>query len=428
MKPSLDKLPDTIAQGNGRRTVRKGPKLERTTWALVSLLLVLLVIVVIVFERHDNPSAEPDADHLADSKQQPIEPVANEQPKAARKPKTVVPKRKPPKPRTVPSKQQDPKDKATESIAIDLKPKAPPSKEPAETPPERAEAEPQSEEKPADIPPPPEAILNLAEASFLTSPLPQVASNTAAPGRPVTLLKFPRPPEDFKLDILGLKWINTASNPQGDAPQPELASTYSDADQTLTIHTKDDPASQAVATFFLQKNELRFKWKPRASLSKPQQLIRAYAVLHITWKGHPGRYYALHEPHVRDARRIRNQQVRLRPSELPNISDPDNLYLGQGKLEIAEVYSHRFLVTPKSKRLEVPTITRSRKDPPIFIRLEWTDRSLVLKLDSPVNSEGDAKRRRRLFEHVDGNFHLHGSVYRVVDDRVRVEVLRLGSP
>ncbi|MCG8587407.1 MAG: hypothetical protein MI757_22095, partial [Pirellulales bacterium] len=164
------------------------------------------------------------------------------------------------------------------------------------------------------------------------------------------------------------------------------------------------------------------------TLSALQQQFRNHCVLHVTWKGHPGRYYALHDAYVRSSRRIRDQAVRLRSNELPVGIDLENLYFGDGKLELADVYSHKFLSLPMSRRAEIPTLKRSRKDPSLFVDLDTDGGSLTFRFDARVNSKEQVKRRRKLFEHVDGNFYLHASLYRVVDKRIKVEVLRLGSP
>ena len=390
------------------------------------MLLVLLVAAVLVFAVRGGPptvsdDGSPTSDH--ESKALPVHGESSHQPPPPNLRQAT------PSPSAASERQQgEQKVPSHESVIVKIESKKPPREDPPDEVGSKPPSEPEPRAKDQPQTPPQRPAVQLADAAFLSSPLPDVARGTAASGRPVTLLEFPRPPVGAKLELLGLDWINSDAGLPAANVRPKLAATYSASELSLTVHDTSGAASQIVATFFLQKNELRFKWKARASLVAIQRLLRAYAVLHISWKGHPGRYYALHDRHTRDARRIRDQQVRLRPSELPSLADPENLYLGPGKLEIADVYSHRFLVVPKAKRLELPTLTRSRKDPPIFVTLVWHNRSLLVKLDSPINTEQDAQRRRRLFEHIDGNFHLHASLYRVVDNRVKVEILRLGSP
>jgi hypothetical protein len=400
-----------------RRKVRNSARRERIVWGLVLAIIVLFVAsIVILSSRSTAPQMPSDefasnlSEQLDDSSttknvaavKAPV-PI-NEQSAAANEPKPPAKRRR----------------KPVESITIRLEnrpePVVPPQK------PELAPALPKPASKPAmksvrEIKP--------IDAEFLSTPLPAVALGAVAPARPTVLLEFPSIPEDLQLRVWGLEQLNEmlASGKEGST---KLAATYSDSKETLVI--RNESSNEEVATFFLQKRELRFRWKPRKSLAEIQQRLRDYCVLQVIWKGHPGRYYALHDLHARGPRRIREQQVRLRASELPTNIDSRNLFIGNGKLELADVYSHRFLLTGRSQRVEVPTLKQAHKDPTLFVSLTWEENSLVFQLDAPINDERDARRRRKLFAHVDGNFYLHASLYRVVDEKIKVEVMRLGTP
>jgi hypothetical protein len=408
------------------RVAREAAFRSRTVWGLLFVIILLLIAsIVLLSDRSGSPqsAAEPiakeDVDEIASAEDtlatdQVVSPVAVIEKPQPTIPTVIVANKPLVESPSLPKSKTENTTKAPDPVTIEIKP-------PVERPdlpkaPTLVKPElPQSKPK-----------VQLIDVAFLSTSLPEVSPGSPAPARSITLLEFPSSPADLKLTLHGMDELNAKLAKTNRDPKIELRSIYSAKDHTLSV--VDATSGDELATFFQHRRELRFRWKPRAALSVVQQQLRDYCVLHVSWKGHPGRYYALHDVYARSARRVRDQQLRLRRVELPTGIDRENLYLGSGKLEIADVYSHRFLTSPLARQAEVPTLKRSRKDPPLFIKIEWQDNALALKLDAKVNNEDDTRRRRKLFEHVDGDFHLHASLYRVVENKYKVEVLRLGSP